>query len=292
MPHIELRAGNLELVLSPEVGGSIARFDFRNGGQAIPIFRPAPAHSRNVLEAGCFPVVPFANRVRGGAFHFRGRTVTLRPNMAGEQLPLHGQGWLANWQLGSATAASADLLFEHKAGEWPWTYEARQQISIDPGALEITLSCRNLSEDDMPCGLGHHPYFPCSPTTVLHAETGGVWTIDSEILPVAKVKPDGRYDLRHAQICGRGLDNGYDGWTGRADLTWPEHALSAAILAPTPLLQIYAPAQGGLVVIEPVTNANAALNAPENEWASCGLRILKQYEECSLTVRFELRAPR
>ena len=31
--------------------------------------------------------------------------------------------------------------------------------------------------------------------------------------------------------------------------------------------QLYSPASGGLFVAEPVTHANAALNAPEAEWA-------------------------
>jgi aldose 1-epimerase len=291
MRKIRLSAGTLEAILLPEIGGSVARFDIRKADERISIFRPAPKHCRNVLQMGCFPIVPFANRIRGSSFAFRGRTITLSPNMPSEAFALHGQGWLAPWVVRIAEAGRAVLEFEHRPGEWPWHYRAQQSFDLDPGVLEIGLSCRNLSRDDMPCGLGLHPYFPCSPKTVLDAYATGVWTIDEAILPVNRIAPQGRYDLAQTLICGRNLDNGYDEWDGKATLFWPEHNMRAGIQAQTTRLQIYAPAEGHVVVVEPVTNANAALNAAESAWPSLGINVLKPSEEMQVTVRFEVHAP-
>ena len=53
--------------------------------------------------------------------------------------------------------------------------------------------------------------------------------------------------------------------------------------------QIYSPASGGIFVAEPVTHANAALNAPEPEWLELGLRVLDPGEEMRLDMRLEVR---
>src|SRR3954447_21048772 len=97
MTKVTLRAGPLEAVIVPEVGGSIARFDWLDGVRREALFRPAPESLTAVLNAGCFPLVPFANRIRDGQFSCGGRVVRLAPNMAGDPSPLHGQGWLAPW---------------------------------------------------------------------------------------------------------------------------------------------------------------------------------------------------
>jgi aldose 1-epimerase len=52
--------------------------------------------------------------------------------------------------------------------------------------------------------------------------------------------------------------------------------------------QLYSPAQGNVFVAEPVTHANAALNAPEYEWPELGLRVLAPGEAMSLDVRLDV----
>jgi len=289
--RIALRAGALRVEVAPRVGGSIARFDrVGDDGWRQPIFRGSDGADDDVLAAGCFPLVPFANRIRGGRFACNGRVVVLAPNMAGDPSPLHGQGWRGAWRpLAAAGEAAVELVFEHAAGEWPWAYEARQRIELDDAGLSVLLACRNLSAEPMPCGLGLHPYFPCSATTELDAEVTHAWTVDAQVLPVERVPAAGRYDLRRRRICGQGLDNGFDGWSGRARIAWPERGLGLELSSPDAArFQVYSPAQGGLFVAEPVQNANAALNRPEAEWADAGLRLLARGEEAVLRARFAL----
>ncbi len=52
--------------------------------------------------------------------------------------------------------------------------------------------------------------------------------------------------------------------------------------------QIYSPPEGGIFVAEPVTHANAALNAPESEWPELGMRVLDPGETMSLDMRLEV----
>jgi aldose 1-epimerase len=285
---VELHNGNLELGISPSVGGSIARFDWVAGDKSrTPLMRGCHSESINVLEAACFPLVPFVNRIRGSRFSFRGREVALKPNMAGDASVLHGQGWLGAWQCLYSDGQQAELVFEHPAGEWPWTYEARQFFALDVRGLTVRLSCLNTSPEPMPCGLGQHPYFPCDAETVLDTVVACAWEVDEQVLPTEKVPATGRFELRQRRICGQGLDHGFSGWNGIAAISGePQLVLSSP---DAHFFQLYSPKDGGLFVAEPVSHANAALNAPEAEWPELGMRVLEPGEEMSLVMRIDIR---
>lgn len=285
-----LRSGSLELQLSPSIGGAISSLAWNGTGRRTPILRESHSPLQNVLDAASFPLVPFVNRIRGGSFDFRGRQVRLSPNMANDPSPLHGQGWTNPWRTETASEAEAVLVFDHQPGEWPWAYEARQHVRLVGDSLCLQLTCRNVSDEPMPCGLGIHPYFACGPETRIQTSVDQVWTVDEHVLPVEKVATKGRYDISDSPVCGRGLDNGYDGWSGRALLTdpsWPfEIELSSRQAR---FFQLYSPAEGGIFVAEPVTHANAALNEPPQQWASLGIRILQPGEEMALDSRIEVQ---
>jgi aldose 1-epimerase len=283
---IKLAAGPLSLVICPRIGGSIARFDFVAGAARFPILRGCDGEPADVLAAGSFPLVPFVNRIRGGQFSFRGRTVRLAPNMAGDPSPLHGQGWLAPWRVMSADEQAATLRFEPQAGEWPWAYDAEQHFRLEPDALEIALSCANRSAEPMPCGLGQHPYFHCGPDTRIETEVSHVWLIDEHVLPTDKVPAEGRYDLSDGGVCGLGLDHGFGGWGGIARLSDPDWPVALVMSSPEAgFFQLYSPPTGGIFVAEPVTHANAALNAPESQWAELGMQILLPGEALTMHMR-------
>lgn len=282
-----LACGPLSLVLRPDLGGSIACFDYDFGrGEKTPVFRGVAPGEGDILEQACFPLVPFVNRIRGGRFGFRGREVRLAPNLVGDPSPLHGSGWLASWDVDNQGDFESVLRFRHAPGEWPWAFHAAQHFALDPDGLTVTLACTNDSAEPMPCGLGLHPYFPCTAQTVLDAAVARAWTIDAETLPVDEVPAEGRYGLRGRRICGANLDNGFAGWGGTArlsDPSWPFEVTMTS--AQAGFLHVYAPAEGRFVAVEPVTHANAALNRPEEAWEALGVRVLAPGETMSLSMR-------
>ena len=276
----------LVLELAPWLGGSIARLDYVTEKGPVPVLRGAEGPPNSVLDTGSFPLVPYSNRIRGGRFFFRGRDVKIAPNMPPDPSPLHGQGWLAPWEVVSGGESTAELLFRHEPGEWPWCYEARQLFELTATALDIRLSCRNLSDEPMPCGLGQHPYFHCTPETRLDTKVEGAWTIDEHVLPTGRVPATGRYDLKDRLVCGQDLDHGFDGWEGRAVMRTPGAPFAIELSSPDArCFQLYSPREGGIFVAEPVSHANAALNAPEEEWEPLGLRVLEPGEEMRLHAR-------
>ncbi len=291
MSAVTLFAGNLELELSPSIGGSISGFVSKNGDQTFPILRKCHTPPEKALDACCFPLVPYVNRIRKGSFTFRGREVHLKPNMAGDPSPLHGQGWLNAWTVEDQKKASAKLSYRHEAGEWPWAYEAFQELALDETGLSARLSCRNTSHDAMPCGLGFHPYFHCGSETRIDTEVDCAWTVDEHVLPVKEVPAEGRFDLRNRSVCGQDLDNGFGGWAGKAEMTDPDWPFELRLSSPeAKFFQLYSPPTGGIFVAEPVTHANAALNHPESDWPKLGMRALNSGEVMSLDMRIEVHS--
>ena len=287
---ITLSAGPLELGISPSIGGSISWLDWVDRGQHIAVLRKCNNSRENVLEAASFPLVPYVNRIRGGRFNFRGRDVHLEPNMPGDPSPLHGQGWLGPWQVDTQGDAKVTLSFEHPAGEWPWAYRAEQLFVLDEAGLTLGLTCRNESDEPMPCGLGQHPYFNCGPGTRLDTQVTHAWTIDEHVLPVDKVLASGRFDLANRAVCGQDLDHGFGGWGGSARMSDPDWPFEITMSSPDArFFQLYSPASGGIFVAEPVSHANAALNAPEEQWPDMGMRVLEPGEAMSLEMRLDVR---
>ncbi len=283
-----LRAGELEVELSPSTGGAIRNFTRVEHGSRQAVLRECHTGETSVLAAASFPLVPYVNRIREGRFTFRGREVMIAPNMPGDISPLHGQGWLGEWEVESASATAATLRFDHPAAEWPWGYEAVQTFTLDSGGLHVQLTCTNRSSTPMPCGLGFHPYFPCTAETVLDTSVACAWEIDQNVLPTAKVPATGRFDLANRQVCGQDLDHGFGGWGGSATITDVAAGTRVAMSSPNArFFQLYSPPSGDIFVIEPVTHANAALNAPESEWAELGMQVLEPGESMTLDMRID-----
>jgi aldose 1-epimerase len=287
---VTLHRGSLTLTLAPACGGSITRLIYDSGdGQKIPCFRVVEGQVDDPLDCASFPLVPFVNRVRNGRFVFRGREVTLSRNLLTDPSPLHGHGWKTEWAVIRQAEDEAELGYRYEAGEWPWSYEARQVVTLGEDALVVRLSCTNRSDTPMPCGLGHHPYFNCGSDTVLDAQVVCSWTIDDRVLPIDKVAATGRYDLRRRRICGQDLDHGFGGWSGTA---WIDDPALPFVLrlssAGARFFHVYSPAEGGFFAAEPVSHANTALNAPESDWGELGLRVLEPGETMTLDMRIDL----
>lgn len=286
---LTLEQDRFRLTLSPSIGGAISAFEWLGDGGWRAVLRKCNSPIEKVLDAACFPLVPFVNRIGGGRFTFRGRTVHLEPNMAGDPSPLHGQGWLNPWIVEHADPKSARLAYHHEPDEWPWSYKASQDFRLDDEGLLVLLTCSNMDSEPMPCGLGQHPYFNCGPETRIDTMVDCAWTVDENVLPVEKVAAEGRYSLSHRLVCGQDLDNGFGGWGGEARMSDPGWPYKLRLTSrDSKFFQLYSPRGGGIFVAEPVTHANAALNRPESEWPQLGIRILQPGEAMSLHMRLEL----
>jgi aldose 1-epimerase len=255
-----LACADLELDLSPGLGGAVLAF--RKAG--LDLLRPTPSSPVDVLQTACFPLVPYANRIRDGRFSAGGRVADLPPNLAGQRHPLHGDGWRGAWEVERLEAASVRLAFASQGSAWPWAYRATQTLRLDPDRLTLILEVVNADRAAGPFGLGFHPYFPHAGEARLTAQTEGVWLADAEILPERWVPGQPlRAWAGGAPVRGPVLvDHCHTGWRGpaRIDLGPGRPALELTASPTLSFLHIYAPPDQDFFCVEPVSHAPDALN--------------------------------
>lgn len=284
---VTLTAGPASLVLAPDIGGSIVAWRHH----ARDLLRPTSAEmlaSGSARRLGCYPLVPFSNRVANAQFIFDEAPITLKPSDGFAPLAIHGDGWLESWQLVTQTADSAVLSLDHAAGAgsgWPWDYRATQSFALTPDALAVTMAISNRSDRKMPAGLGLHPYFPLTHDAEISATCQYIWLADTQKLPTARAAAIGPYDLsRPRHLADLGLDHCFGGWHGTVLLTWPSTGQSIRITA-DPLfdhLVVASPLSAEHFAVEPVTHANAALNRTGE------MAVLEPGETLTGTIRFSL----
>ena len=133
---VTLAAGPLELVLSPAIGGSIARFDYsRRRRPHYPILRGCEGRRRRrARERAAFRWCPTSTAFAAASSRFRGRTVRSGAEHGGRPEPASRPGLARPVAGGGSDAAPRQRCeFEHAAGEWPWAYVAEQRFKLDRG---------------------------------------------------------------------------------------------------------------------------------------------------------------
>lgn len=232
MAAIDIRRGDISARIST-AGGLVLGLWWQRGETNLPLLRPAAGDTAGALASGCYPLVPFGNRVRGNAFRFDGREYCFQPNTAWDPHYLHGEGWQAEWSVAKMDADSVALSFEHLAGEGtPYRYVATQQFSFEGGAFVLTLSVTNRGAAALPFGLGWHPYFPMTPQTTLLAPAHKYRTEVEGWLPGEAVEIPEDVDFRTPRsLPHRWVNNGFEDWSGEARIDWPEHGARLSLRA-------------------------------------------------------------
>lgn len=280
----ELRHGDWRLVLRPELGGAVASLSC--GG--LDVLRPMPEGSVEILDAGCFPLTPYANRITGGRFVFEGREIELPVLPAFAPHALHGDGWRSAWSVEAQDGASVTLAHRHEAGAWPWAYEARQVFTLTGQGLHVALSMTNLSDTSMPAGLGLHPYFPVEPQTRLTLEATQVWgggldEVPATLLPVTQVHDwSGGPRVADAPF----VDHAYVA-SGPAVLCGPGRTTTVTASDNAGWRHVYAPG-ADFCCIEPVTHRPNAAHAPEGE--ASGWAVLAPGETLSMWMELSVQS--
>ena len=102
--RIVLETDEAVVEIVPRLGGSLAAFDLKKGGERIPILRRWTGESENPRALASSPMVPWFNRISGGGFNFGGKFYPIEPNDPLEPVPLHGDGWISPWEVAETKA--------------------------------------------------------------------------------------------------------------------------------------------------------------------------------------------
>ncbi|GEN98760.1 aldose 1-epimerase [Novosphingobium sediminis] len=278
---VTLTASDYEVTIAPQVGGSLRSLDWKG----LPVLRKAL--TGHILDAACFPIVPFCNRIAEGRFTAGGIRHHLPSNFpdAYHAHALHGYGWVRPWQVIARDAASIRLVHDYDEGVWPWRYRAEQRVELAADGVRMLLRVTHLGPGVMPAGLGFHPYFPGDDSAVYHGLHRFEWQTSSDGLPLALLDAGAAVDWwQGAPVTSRAVDTIQEGRQGT--LAIQRSASDMLIeLEPSDLLTctgVYVGRDGDFFCVEPLSHPTDAINrAPEQ------MAMLAEGEtlEASLLIR-------
>ncbi len=248
-----------------------------------------------------FPLLPWANRIRGATFHFADQAIHLKPRQLTGDHALHGLGWLHPWSVRSASASHVSLRLRWRGtDEWPFEFTAQQTYSLDDTGLTIELALTNQGAGPMPADLGHHPYFPHDRSgrgTRITAQVDGMWETDAELLPTVWNQDHAAVQALQKEMDLRqfALDNNFTGFEGQARVVWPDGSgLTMHSTAPLRYFVVYSPHHENFFCMEPVSNCTDWLNYPGKghryHGADMGGHVLAAGQTLAGTIRFEIHA--
>jgi len=297
-PETTLRSGALTATLAPAAGGRVT--SLRSGaatGEAIdwlvPLadaVRAAGFESTQWPKAGCYPLVPFSNRIRDGRLAGTQGRVQL-PLHPGERHALHGVSHQRPWRLAQHAADRATMTYVHVPGDhgWPWAFRAEQELALDAAGLSLDLRVSNEDREPMPGGCGFHPYFPSRFAHSLQFDARIVWPADAEFLANTP-EPTGPAD---DYASARALPDAectryYGAWNGQARMTALEGpAIELLASAALQHLVLHRPGPGAYFCVEPVSHVADAANLAAAR-ADTGWRVLAPGEAMACSLRLSL----
>ena len=287
---LRLVAGKLALDLAPEIGGSVA--SFRHHG--IELMRPLSVTdwiAGNVLGVAMFPMTPYANRIAGNNFVFRGKAWGVSSNNPPERFNVHGTGWRRKWQVAQHKPAEAMLKLDViEAGE-AYSYRASQHFTLTSNALSVKMRLVNVGSETLPFGFGLHPWFPRDADVTLAFRAQRFYLEEPEGVSGNSITLAPELDFAMARPLPLGWrNNNYGGWDGQATLRFPSRGVGLTLSAGSLFkhLMLYADPTKPYFCLEPQSNASGAFNRPGGfEDPEEGVIVLEPGESAEGTVRFE-----
>lgn len=176
--------GNCTLQVDLTHGGRI--MSLRIGGSEVLVDR-----TDDPLTWGCYPMVPFAGRIRNGALSFDGSTYAL-PHTLGPHA-MHGYGFTSAWTQLDDAAIRLDF-----SEPWPFGGAATQRFVLEDERLVVHMTID--ADERQPINIGWHPWFRRNIDGLgdldLTFEPGLMYERDSTGIPTGRtlVPSDGPWD--------------------------------------------------------------------------------------------------
>lgn len=282
---LHLEAGPTACDIRADLGACIA--GLWHGGQ--PVLRSTePDRLQTARLSGCYPLVPFSNRVGQATLQWNGTGHPLVRNNAPEPHAIHGVGWQRPWEVLEQGDDFALLSHEHRAdAAWPFAYDASQTFRIAPGVLELSLSVTNQSPGPAPMGLGWHPYFVKRTRSRIAFDATGRWEMGEDKLPTARSGSRG-LDADCARL---DVDHCFDGWQGVVRLR--DEVMRVRLTSGLTRLVVFTNDTRDFVAIEPVSHVNNALgllDAGRGDAQALGVTVLAAGESMSVDMKIEMES--
>ena len=141
---MKLSSTQAELTVDLNSGGRLSSFILQ--GQEILV-----APNSDPFGWGCYPMIPWAGRVRNGKFNWSGRELSLPINM--KPHAIHGTLYDVSWK--QVDDHIAEVCF---SSPWEFSGYARSLFELSEREFKWTIEVHAESKP-MPCIVGWHPWF-------------------------------------------------------------------------------------------------------------------------------------
>lgn len=262
---------------------------FRTGDNWINIFRPEPkvgAFVDGLPLFGCFPMVPFANRISRPFLPLGDAEAEFPVNWPCENVAMHGVGFSQSWIVQHSQPDQARLSVEIYDISRRRLGIAHQDMSLsDKRGFSNTLSYTHEHDKPMLAGVGLHPWFFAPPTDQqieLNFDASGVFEMGVDQFPknhiiFSKATP------QSIGIGQNGLDTCFTSWNGCAVLRRPSAEIDIQITSDAAHLHCFVSPDHESICAEPVTHAPNA--AQDKRWKSVGqMRKLNAGQTTSVSL--------
>lgn len=172
----------------------------------------APSEAYHPELGGCFPLVPYSNRIENRQFNWNGRTFEIASDINTYTHALHGDGWLSDWEYEEIKPASVRL--SHIGRLFPFNYCASMEITLQKNQVKLVLSVTHQGQSAIPYGLGFHPWFLKEYDTQIFAPAQKVWLEDNRHLPteLVDIPASWRFDCFGKRTPDDFMNNLFIGW--------------------------------------------------------------------------------
>ncbi len=251
---LELRGGGWRAALLPEQGAAFAALEH----EGRPILQPLEGRDPNTTPAGAFWMLPWTNRLDGGAFRWAGETYRFPITHPAEGNALHGLARARAWVVEDAAPGRAVL--SQRLRQTPFDYTARLTVALGPDGLNLALRLEQTGEQPCPMGFGWHPWFARPPGCSVRFHATQSLARDARRLPVSAQSSTG---IEGPEAGWLGMDDHFAGWDGVAVLRRPDLALVLEAGGDWARnIQFFAPADRPVLCLEPVSHVPDVINRP------------------------------
>ncbi len=212
--------------LLPDMGATCFEYSVTNGVERVDVLDPPPdlgSLAADPTGYGTPILFPFPNRIRDGCWRFRGESHRFH-SLADDGHHRHGVVYDRAWRVealrGDAAGAACVMSLSTEdhpdiLTQYPFPFLLEVTYALADGWLDIALGVTNVGEDELPMGIGLHPYFraPIGGETTLANCTITVpaeryWELDG-MLPTGRRRTvSGHRDLRRGRaMAGLELDD-------------------------------------------------------------------------------------
>ena len=257
---LRLTRGADSVVVAPAHGGAIVGWT-RNGRHLLRRPSPEAVLHGHPGAMGCFPMLPYCNRIAHRRFVWDGRAYELAANFGDHPHAIHGIGWQRPWVVESAASDCVSLSLRHNpdhresARAWPFGFLARLTYRLTDAGLTIEIASTNTHTGPAPMGMGVHPWFRREAGDAIAFAANGVWLTEASLPATHVAVPSGWDHFKGRAVDGDPLDHCFTGWRGEARLPAMRIAADPVFGA----LQVFTPAKADFFCIEPVSHVPNAI---------------------------------